>query len=140
MELKLGCAHLTDEEFVEAFEGLRLKHAHFNHGDHVRLAWIFVRRCGVVGAEEKLLKGIRGMAEKVNAPEKFLYTTTVAWTRLVAAELAKGSVEGPFERWIAEHEALLNTKLLDGFYSPGVLKSEAARAGWVEPDLGELGR
>jgi hypothetical protein len=33
MELKLDCGHLSDDEFVAAFEALQLKHAHFNHGD-----------------------------------------------------------------------------------------------------------
>jgi hypothetical protein len=138
MELKLDCGHLSDDEFVAAFEALQLKHAHFNHGDHVRLAWIYVRRCGAAGAEEKLLAGIRRMAENVGAPQKFLYTTTVAWARLVAAAIEEDSADGPFEEWVGRHEQLMDKNLLDAFYSPGVSTSDAARAGWVDPDQGEL--
>jgi hypothetical protein len=138
MEPKLDSGHLSDDDFVAAFEAQQLKHAHFNHGDHVRLAWIYVRRCGAAGAEEKLIAGIRRMAENVGAPQKFLYTTTVAWARLVAAALEKDSAEEPFETWICRHERLMDKNLLDAFYSPGVLTSDAARAAWVEPDRGEL--
>ncbi len=134
MQVNLGCGHLSDEEFIVAFESLNLKHAKFNHADHVRLAWIYVTRLGVAAAEEKLLLGIRRMAENVGAPQKFLYTTTVAWARLVAAALEKDSRGATFEEWVARHEALLDKNLLEAFYSERVLKSEAARTGWVAPD------
>jgi hypothetical protein len=134
MQVNLGCGHLSDDEFVAGFESLNLKHANFNHADHVRLAWIYVSRLGVAAAEEKLLLGIQGMAEKVGAPQKFLYTTTVAWVRLVAAALHKNSCGAAFEEWVSGHEALLDKTLLDTFYSKGVLQSEVARRGWVAPD------
>lgn len=138
MEPKLGHAHLTDDEFLAAFEGLQLKHVNFNHADHLRLAWIYVSRFGAAGAADKLLTGIRRMAEHVNAPQKFLYTTTVAWTRLVAAALESDPPAEPFANWVRRHQALLNKDLLDTFYSPGILTSDAAKAGWVEPDLRKL--
>ncbi len=115
MQLNLGCGHLSDEEFIVAFESLNLKHAKFNHADHVRLAWIYVTRLGVAAAEEKLLLGIRRMAENVGAPQKFLYTTTVAWARLVAAALEKDSRGATFEEWVARHEGLLDKNSARGF-------------------------
>jgi hypothetical protein len=139
MELNLGCGHLSDDEFLAAFESLQLKHAKFNHADHVRLAWLYVSRFGADQAEDKLLLGIRRMAENVGAPGKFLYTTTVAWARLVAMGIEKDSVAGTFEHWISRHKPLLDKNLLDAFYSHSILESHAARSRWVEPDRKPLG-
>jgi hypothetical protein len=88
--MNLGCGHLSDDEFVAAFEECALSPAEFHHADHLRLAWIYAGRCDANEAEEKLLAGIRRFAEKAGVPGKFHYTTTMAWSRLVAAS-RKGS-------------------------------------------------
>jgi hypothetical protein len=41
MDLNLGCGHLSDDEFVTAFEEGTISRAAFHHADHVRLAWIY---------------------------------------------------------------------------------------------------
>jgi len=139
VEIHLGSSHLNDEEFVRAFENCELKHGTFHHADHLRLAWIYVTRHGAGGAEQRLLAGIRKMANHVGAPQKFLYTTTVAWTRLVAATENRGSVSESFAEWAQLHPEFLEKNLLAKHYSPGRLETPAARSGWVEPDLAPLG-
>lgn len=138
MELFLGCGHLRDEEFVRGFEECTLQPGTFHHADHIRLAWLYVQRYGASGAEMRLLEGIRRMAQHAGAPQKFLYTTTVAWTRLVAAALNHNSAERSFSEWIAQHTQLLDRGLLARYYSPGRLETPEARSGWVEPDLARL--
>jgi hypothetical protein len=138
MELHLGCGHLGDSEFVRGFEECNLGHAAFHHADHIRLAWIYVSRHGGREAEVRLLAGIRKMALHANAPQKFLYTTTVAWTRLVAAARGNGGAADKFSDWIALHPELLDRHLLGRYYSPGRLETPEARASWVEPDLASL--
>jgi len=138
MEVRLGCGHLQDAEFLQAFEECKLNHASFHHADHIRLAWIYVSRQGGSEAEARLLAGIRKMALHVNAPQKFLYTTTVAWTRLVAAAHEGGPRAAHFLEWIESHPELLERDLLAKHYSPGRLETPEARAGWVEPDLAPL--
>jgi hypothetical protein len=85
MDVNLGCGHLSDDEFVAAFEEGTVSPTAFHHADHVRLAWIYAGRCDAAEAEEKLVAGIRRFATKAGVPKKFQYTTTVAWSRLVAA-------------------------------------------------------
>ena len=138
MEVQLGCGHLPDAEFVQAFEDCKLPHAAFRHADHIRLAWIYVIRHGGSEAEAKLLAGIHKMALHVNAPQKFLYTTTIAWTRLVAAAQESGPAANHFSEWIEWHPELLNRDLLAKHYSAGRLETPEARSGWVEPDLAPL--
>lgn len=135
MELKLGCGHLSDDEFVSAFEECRIEPANFHHGDHVRLAWLYAGRYATATAEGKLLSGIRQFAVQAGVPEKFQYSTTVAWARLVAASRRNSKAEQSFDKWIAEHTQFLDRRLLDKYYSKGKLESEPARSVWVEPDL-----
>jgi hypothetical protein len=70
-------------------------------------------------------------------PEKFQYTTTVAWSRLVAASRENSNAVNTFGEWIARHPEFLD-RLLDKYYSKPTLESEPARSTWVAPDLAPL--
>ena len=138
MEIHLGCGHLSDDEFLRAFEACQLQHGAFHHADHIRLAWIYVSRHGGEGAEQRLLAEIRKMAIHAGAPQKFLYTTTVAWTRLVAAARNPAVSRQDFFAWAKLNSDLLDRNLLAKYYSAGRLETPEARSGWVEPDLASL--
>jgi len=139
MDSGYGCQHLNDEELLRGFEGCRLAPGSFHHGDHVRLAWICVRRFGALGAEEFLIRGIRKMADNAGVSQKFLHTTTVAWVRLVAARLETIEGDLKFEDWITRWPELLNKNYLNEYYSAETLASQEARSGWIEPDRKPLG-
>ena len=138
MEMLLGCAHLSDDEFVTAFEECRLEPANFHHADHVRLAWIYAGHYRGAAAEAKLLRGIRHLAAKAGVPGKFRHTTTVAWARLVAASRTAAGAQQAFGEWITSHPEFLERRLLEKYYSQGRLDSEAARNAWIAPDLTPL--
>jgi hypothetical protein len=53
---------LPDDEFLRAFFGLTLSNSEFRHRDHLRLAWLAVRRHGAGVAEEVVTAGIRRFA------------------------------------------------------------------------------
>ena len=138
MDVNLECGHLSDDEFVAAFEECALSAAAFHHADHLRLAWIYAGRYDGAEAEETLLAGIRRFAAKAGAPEKFHYTTTVAWSRLVAASRRNSRATNTFGQWIASHPKFLDRRLLDKYYSKDTLRGELARTTWVPPDLALL--
>ena len=138
MELKLGTAPLSDHDVLLAFEACQLDPAKFHHDDHIRLAWLCVQRYGAREAETKLLDGIRNFARRAGVPQKFMYTTTVAWTRLVAASCRASDSCDSFEEWIKVHPELLNKGLLSEHYSARRLESSEARRGWLDPDLKPL--
>jgi len=139
MELNLGTAPMSDDAVLRAFEECQLGPAKFHHADHIRLAWVCVQRYGVSAAEALLLDGIRKMAQHAGAPQKFLCTTTIAWTRLVASAQQRGPAASNFSEWIYSHPELLDRNLLAKYYSPGRLETPEARSGWIEPDLAPLG-
>jgi hypothetical protein len=139
MELNLGTPSMCDDAFLQGFEACQLDPAKFHHADHIRLAWLCVHRYGPARAEAKLLDGIRKFAQHAGAPQKFHYTITVAWARLVAAACCKSDACDSFYEWIKSHPELLNRSLMNEHYSAGKLESSEARCGWLHPDLKLLG-
>jgi hypothetical protein len=138
MELNLGTASMSDDEVMQAFEACQLDPAKFHHDDHIRLAWLCVQRYGAQEAETKLLYGLRRFAKRAGVPQKFMHTTTVAWTRLVATAHTGSPRTVNFSEWIQSRPELLDRNLLARYYSPGRLETAEARSGWVEPDLAPL--
>jgi hypothetical protein len=138
MELNLGTAPLGDDAVLRAFEEYQLDPGKFHHADHIRLAWLCVRRHGPAEAEARLLNGIRKMAQLAGVPQKFHYTVTVAWARLVAAACCESDSCDSFYEWTKIHPELLNRNLMEEHYSAGKLESSEARCGWLEPDLKPL--
>jgi len=136
--IRSGTLHLSDEEFVRAFESCELVGASFHHADHVRLTWIYVRQYGEQAATERVMAGIRRFATHSGSAQKFHQTQTCAWVRLIAAAQRGRSELRTFVEFIAAHPELLDANALARYYSKSVLESPAARTGWVEPDVSPL--
>lgn len=127
--------HLNDDEFVRAFESCELAGESFHHADHVRLTWIYVRQFGEVDATERMLTGILRFAMHLGKANKFHYTQTCAWVRLIAAAQRRSPELTGFGEFVTMHPWLLDANALGRFYSKVLLESPTARASWVEPDL-----
>ena len=133
--IRSGTLHLSDDEFVRAFESCELAGASFHHADHVRLTWIYVRQFGERAATERVLAGILRFATQSGSPKKFHYTQTCAWVRLVAAAHCESASAKTFMEFVAEHPELLDLNSLARYYSKTSIDSPAARSGWVEADI-----
>jgi hypothetical protein len=122
-----------DSEFVRMFERCEL--AEFHHRDHVRLAWRALREWGWDSALVRVRDGIRAFAAYHNASQKYHETMTIAWLAAVAEALKASPGEDDFDRFVSAHPWLLDRDALHAHYSPELLASDRARAGWVDPDL-----
>ena len=138
MEIRMGCGDLSDNTLVELLESCNLRNDLFHHADHVRFAWICVRQFGEQVAAERVLGGIRQFAIHNGSPQKFHYTRTRAWVRLIAVEQQKSPDSTLFAEFVAAHPELLDANALAPYYSKSVLESPAALIGWVEPDISPL--
>jgi len=105
----------------------------FGHRQHVHLTWLAVRRYGTAAAIVLVSDGIQGAARYAGAPQKYNATVSRAWVELVGHH-AEHSTAGDFDTFADQHSALLDRRLLTRFYRSTTLASDAARAGWVEPD------
>ncbi len=133
-----GTIHLSDDDFVRLFESCELPGNSFHHADHIRLTWIYLRQSGETETVERMLKGIYRFACHNGRPEKFHYTVTRAWVRLVAAAWRSDSSMTQFTDFAAAHPHLLDKNALQLHYSSARLGSAAGREGWTEPDLAPL--
>ena len=106
----------TDSEFIAAVEKCEIEQ--FHHFDHIRLALLYVHRCGMPAAGERMVETVRRLGDHAGHPEKYHHTMTLAWMRLVT--------------WMLDKSAL------SAFYSEPLLNGKQARAEWVEPDLAPL--
>ena len=107
---------------------------HFGHRQHVHVTWLAVRRYGTTEATDLVSDGIQGVARYHGAPQKYNATVSRAWVELVGHH-AEHSHAADFDTFADQNTALLDKKLLARFYRSSTLASDAARAGWVEPDL-----
>ena len=129
----LASAHLSDEEFLEAFHSCRLLTSEFHHADHLRLAWLHLEREPIETALAHVRAGIQKFAAHYGAAHLYHETLTTAWVRLLATHH-----ENSFAEFLRENEAQLSSGLLHRFWSPEVLAGKDARAQWVAPDRREL--
>jgi len=128
----------SDQGFVEAFENCTLPKEAFHHRDHIRLARLYLRQEDLAGAAGRIEASIRRFAAHLGISEKYHHTITLVWLRLVAAALRKGAGEETLEDLLERCPELLDPNLPLQFYSRERLSSDAARAGWIEPDLRPL--
>ena len=124
---------MTDQEFMQAFEAATLNE--FAHRDHVRMAWLYLRKYGTEAGLVKIREGIQAFARSVGADHKYHETITVFWARVVLLGIADRPEIEDFAAFIQVHSHVLDKGLLQRHYSNAVLASETARRAWVEPDL-----
>src|SRR5262245_492205 len=127
---------MTDDEFAEAFEAFNLPVSAFRHADHVRLAWIYLRRMSLPAAMERYADRLRAFATHIGKPGLYHETITYAFLMLINERKGDGP---PHETW-PEFQAR-NLDLLRGvrpalsrFYSEEKLASARSRVGFVMPD------
>jgi hypothetical protein len=106
----------SDAAFARAFEEGAIAPADFHHAAHIRLALAYLAECGSTEAAiDRMAAALRRFAAAAGHADKYHHTLTVFWVRVIAQLLDAGL---PFD-----------------YYSRERLASDAARQGWIEPDL-----
>jgi N-formylglutamate deformylase len=124
----LATAHLSDDEFLEAFHSCRLRTSEFRHADHLRLAWLHLAREPFEAALECVRSDIRAFAKHHNLSGLYHETITTAWIHLLATHH-----ENNFDEFLTANESRLSSGLLHRFWTPEILASREARTRWVPP-------
>jgi hypothetical protein len=124
----------ADEHFRLSLERCEIPNNAFRHRDHLRLAWIYLRHDPETAAR-RVGESIRRFASHWGVGRKYHETLSHAWVRIVAIAIAETPDAADFESFVAVQPHLLDKKLPLRHYTPGRLWNDAAREGWVEPDL-----
>jgi hypothetical protein len=128
-------APADDREFLEAFEGGTLPEGAFHHRDHVRLAWLYLRRLPPAAALAKFSDGLRRFAASAGKAALYHETITWAYLLLIRERMERGRGES-WSEFAAGNPDLLTWKpsILDRYYREETLASDLARRVFVLPD------
>ncbi len=126
---------MSDDEFLHAFLDGSLSPQHFHHRDHLRVAWLLVRRMDVASATRTMSTGVRRFGATHGHAAMYHETLTRFWVRIVAHMARERPGIDEFDVFIASFPQALDTGLPHRHWRHDTLWSAAARAAWVEPDL-----
>lgn len=124
---------MTDTRaFKRHFGAALARFGRFDHQAHLYVAWALLRELPALSALAAYRDGLRQLAQDMGLSGKYHETLTVAWLLLVLERL---NVErgGDWEAFMARHPELLDVRLPERFYAPGVLSSPEARESFVPP-------
>jgi len=129
---------LSDDEFLLAFFSSELANSDFHHRDHLRLAWLMVRRHGAEKAEAEVVVGIQKFASAHGHAGRYYDTMARFWVRLVAHVIAGSPWIQDFDAFLAAHPMLLDAGLPFRHWRREAMFSPEARSAWRDPDLAPL--
>ena len=134
-----GTADLSDDEFVGRLTSFTLPIDQFHHYDHVRLAWIYLRREEIDAATERMVRTLQSLGLHHRGHlNNYHDTVTRAFMRLVSAHIRMTPAIDTFEKFASAHPMLFGKDALHAFYSRELLDSQPARTGWIDPDIKPL--
>ena len=106
----------------------------FHHADHVRVAWLYLRREPLLAAAERFSADLKRFAAAKGSPGLYHETITLAFLFLIRERMA--DEPEPFDDFAARNPELLRWEPspLARYYRDDTLASERARRCFVLPD------
>jgi hypothetical protein len=101
---------MTHDELIAGFERGTVPPGAFGHREHVRLAWLYLRRHGRAGAEQRLLAGLRAFAAAAGKPGKFNALLTLAWVARIDAAAAALPADHSFDDLLVHCPEILDRR------------------------------
>lgn len=131
---------LTEDDFIARFEDCTLPNSAFHHRDHVRLAWLYLRRLPLLAALTRFAEGLKRFAHANGHDGLYHETITWAYLFLVNQRTVTGPEGEAWQEFAARNPDLLTWRpsILAAYYREETLSSELARRVFVMPDLREL--
>lgn len=125
-----------DDAFVEAFEHCRIEPGNFDHPAHVRLAYAYLCHHEPEAACARMKGSLLQFLAHIGAdPNKFHETMTRAWILAVRHFMDLTGPTACYAQFIEQAPDLLDPRIMLTHYSAETLFSDAARAGFVDPDI-----
>jgi hypothetical protein len=126
---------MTDDELIRRFEA-SCPPEPFHHTDHVRLAWLYLRRHPVPVVLTRLSRGLRTLASARGKPDRYHETITWAYVFLLHERMARMESAHDWCQFARYHPDLLDWKnnVLRAYYREETLDSDLARKIFLLPD------
>jgi hypothetical protein len=141
---EIRMSHTTsadDRAFRSRFEAGAVSPDEFDHRAHVRLAYVYLTELETDAAYDRMRDALHAfLAQNGVDPGKYHDTLTRAWVMAVRHFMRGTGRSTSADAFIEQNPMLLDTKIMLTHYSVGLLFSDEARAGFVEPDLDPIPR
>lgn len=130
----------SDEAFMTAFEDCTLGNEGFHHADHVRVAFLYLRRYPVLEAIERFSVALARFAAAKGKPELYNETVTWAFLLLIRERMARAKHAPTWDVFARENADLLTWKngVLQKYYREETLSSDLAKKVFLFPDKIDL--
>ncbi|MGC1414909.1 MAG: hypothetical protein WA817_06495 [Candidatus Acidiferrum sp.] len=127
---------MTEQEWMERFEEATLPNGSFHHADHVKMAFLYLRRYPPIGALERFSSALSRFAAAHGKPELYNETITWAFLLLIRERMARASCDQAWAEFSAANADLLdwNDNILKRYYRPETLRSGLAKRVFLFPD------
>lgn len=130
---------MNDQKLLERFEDQSILNHDFSHEKHIRVAYIYLSQNSFEKGHELIIDGIKKLNAVNAVPEEvrtrgFHQTLTIAWAKLVYLRLEDNDFESSLD-FLEHYPELLNTRLVNAYYSTEYLMSWQAKREFVEPDI-----
>jgi len=130
---------LDDEQFLREFEAFGIPPEQFDHEAHVRLAYAYLCQGDRGQATVRMKHALLAFLDHVGVDSgKYHETITLAWIGAVGHFMDSTQPCSGFPEFIRQNPLLLDTKIMLSHYSAGLLFSDAARTGFVDPDVSPI--
>jgi len=127
---------MTDDEFIASFEDCSLANESFHHSDHVRMAFLYLRRYPPLEAIQRFSTSLIRFAAANGKPELYHETITWAFLLLIRERLARAGWQQTWTEFADGNRDLLSWKdnILKKYYRGETLSSDLARSTFLFPD------
>jgi hypothetical protein len=131
---------MNDHEFLTAFEKCAITVADFHLADHVRLAWIYLRRYSLLQAIERFTRSLQRFAHHNRAAALYHETVTWAYLFLIHERIQRAKPDLNWEAFRASNSDLFAKKpsIIERYYSHETISSDLARRIFVLPDCDRI--
>jgi hypothetical protein len=133
---------MTDEEFLRQFEAGRLPLEQWHHKEHIKVAYLYLRKLPFDEAVAQIRKQIKAhnaaQGVKESPTSGYHETMTKAWLQLVELTLKEYGPAESADAFYEQSPQLWQTKTLRLFYSKELFMSPRAKVEFVQPDLAPL--
>jgi hypothetical protein len=132
---------MTDDRFFDGFEACNLANKPFHHSDHVRMAFLYLRRFPGLEAIQRFSAALMRFAAAKGKPDLYHETVTWAFLLLIRERMARVGHPQTWAEFAAGNADLLTSKddVLLRYYCGETLSSDLARRTFLFPDKGIAG-
>jgi hypothetical protein len=137
----MRASDMSDREFLAAFEGLSIPGNEFRHGDHVRLAWIYLQDPDFAAGASRFCEKFRLFVRHIGAESKYHETITWFYLAAVFERIHTRTRPGGWDAFAEANVDLLDSEMgmIRARYRNETLFSPLARKVFLLPDLADEG-